>query len=64
MNLQERKDAEHRLDTSSRCLYDATDKWRVTSFVNPPPAKDWTIAAARGVIAAAIAEVSNTPLTA
>lgn len=44
-------DAKHRLEHGAKFPYDATDEWWNGDGKNPPPAKDWAHAAARGVLA-------------
>jgi hypothetical protein len=43
--------AKHRLEQGAEFPYDADDKWWHGEGANPPPAKDWAHAAARGVLA-------------
>ncbi len=43
--------AKHRLEHGAKFPYDADDKWWNGGGENPPPAKDWAHAAARGVLA-------------
>ena len=41
----------HRLDHGAEFPYDADDKWWNGDGTNPPQAKDWAHAAARGILA-------------
>lgn len=43
--------AKHQLEHGAEFPYDATDEWWGGDGKNPPPAKDWAHAAARGVLA-------------
>lgn len=43
--------AKHTLEHGAEFPYDADDKWWRGNGKNPPPAKDWAVSAARGVLA-------------
>lgn len=44
-------EAKRMLDIGARFPFDATDEWRNSEGVEPPPPADWAHAAARGILA-------------